>query len=92
VADVTALGTPVGPEVQDVHLPAGWPVLSIDTKAKERLGLYCRGRVWCDQAFRAFDHDLLSWAEGVVIPHGIYDERRNRGHVNIGLSRPASAG
>jgi hypothetical protein len=78
-------------ELRGEYQAADWPVFSIDTKAKERLGrLYRKGRVWCDRAFRAFDHDFPSWAEGVVIPHGIYDERRNRGHVNIGLSRDTS--
>ena len=26
-----------------------------------------------------FDHDFPSFAKGVVIPHGIYDLKRNRG-------------
>lgn len=69
----------------------GNPVLSIDTKAKERLGqLYRKGRVWTQQAFRAFDHDFPSWATGVVIPHGIYDQVRNCGHLNVGLSHDTS--
>jgi hypothetical protein len=69
------------------YLAAGNPVFSIDTKAKERLGqLYRKGRVWTQRAFQAFDHDFPSWATGVVIPHGIYDLARNRGHINIGLS------
>jgi len=66
---------------------AGSPVFSIDTKAKEFLGrLYREGRVRCSQPFQAFDHDFPSWAEGVLIPHGIYDPARQRGHINIGLS------
>jgi hypothetical protein len=73
------------------YLDAGNPVFSIDTKAKEHLGqLYRKGRVWTQQAFEAFDHDFPSWATGVVIPHGIYDLARNRGHINIGLSRDTS--
>ena len=69
----------------------GNPVFSIDTKAKEHLGqLYRKGRVWTQQAFEAFDHDFPSWATGVVIPHGIYDLVRNRGHINIGLSHDTS--
>ena len=45
------------------YLDAGNPVLSLDTKAKERLGqLYRKGRVWTQQAFPAFDHDFPSWA------------------------------
>ena len=73
------------------YVNAGNPVFSIDTKAKERLGmLYRAGRAWTTQAFKAFDHDFPSWADGVVIPHGIYDLVRNRGHINIGLSRDTS--
>lgn len=73
------------------YLDAGNPVFSLDTKAKERLGqLYRKGRVWTNQAFQAFDHDFPSWATGVVIPHGIYDLARNRGHINVGLSHDTS--
>ena len=73
------------------YFDAGNPVFSIDTKAKERLGqLYRAGRVWTQQAFRAFDHDFPSWATGLVIPHGFYDLARNFGHINIGLSHDTS--
>ena len=48
------------------------------------------GRVRCSKPFQAFDHDFPSWADGVVIPHGIYDPVRNRGHINIGLSHDTS--
>lgn len=66
----------------------GNPYFSIDTKAKEFLGqLFRKGRVRCTEAFKAFDHDFPSWAEGVLIPHGIFDPVRNCGHVNLGLSR-----
>jgi hypothetical protein len=73
------------------YLAAGNPVFSVDTKAKEHLGqLFRKGRVWTQRAFRAFDHDFPSWATGVIIPHGIYDLLRNRGHINIGLSHDTS--
>ena len=73
------------------YLDLGNPVFSIDTKAKEKLGqLYREGRVWTQQPYRAFDHDFPSWAEGVVIPHGIYDLARNLGHINVGLSHDTS--
>jgi hypothetical protein len=74
------------------YFAAGNPVFSVDTKAKERLGyLYRHGRVWTQQAFRAYDHDFPSWATGVIIPHGIYDLARRCGHLNIGLSHDTSA-
>jgi len=73
------------------YFAAGNPVFSLDTKAKEHLGqLFREGRVWTQQPFRAFDHDFPSWATGVIIPHGIYDLLRNRGHINIGLSHDTS--
>lgn len=77
--------------LQAEYHAAGNPVLSMDTKAKEHLGaLYRAGRVWTQQPFRAFDHDFPSWAAGVVIPHGIYDLARKRGHLNLGLSHDTS--
>lgn len=78
-------------DLKSEYYDAGNPVFSIDTKAKERLGqLYRKGRVWTQQAFRAFDHDFPSWATGLVIPHGIYDQVRNCGHINVGLSHDTS--
>ncbi len=78
-------------EIMGTYIKAGNPVFSIDSKAKERLGmLYRAGRAWTTQAFKAFDHDFPSWADGVIIPHGIYDLLRNRGHINIGLTRDTS--
>lgn len=73
------------------YTTVGNPWFSVDTKAKEHLGqLFRAGRVRCSKAFRAFDHDFPSWADGVIIPHGIYDQVRNRGHINIGLSHDTS--
>jgi Rhodopirellula transposase DDE domain len=78
-------------ELIDEYETAGNPCFFMDSKAKEHLGyLFRAGRVRCSQAFRAFDHDFPSWAEGVIIPHGIYDRVRNRGHINIGLSHDTS--
>jgi hypothetical protein len=78
-------------ELKAEYAAEGNPVLSLDTKAKEHLGqLFRAGRVWTQRAFQAFDHDFPSWATGVVIPHGIYDIARNRGHINIGLSHDTS--
>jgi hypothetical protein len=72
----------------DEYETAGNPYFSVDSKAKEFQGqLFRQGRVRSSQAFQAFDHDFPSWAEGVIIPHGIYDRVRNRGHINLGLSR-----
>jgi Rhodopirellula transposase DDE domain len=73
-------------------LEAGNPVLSIDTKKKEYLGtLYRDGKVYCQQALNAFDHDFPSLATGVIIPHGIYDLARNQGWIHVGVSRDTTA-
>jgi len=78
-------------ELIDEYEVAGNPYFSVDTKAKEHLGrLFRAGRVRSNTAFRAFDHDFPSWADGVIIPHGIYDRVRNCGHINIGLSHDTS--
>ena len=78
-------------ELRSEYCSAGNPGFSMDTKAKEHLGqLFRQGRVWTQKAFQALDHDFPSWATGVVIPHGIYDIARNRGHINIGLSHDTS--
>ncbi len=78
-------------ELIDQYELAGNPCFSVDSKAKEHLGrLFRAGRVRSSTAFRAFDHDFPSWADGVIIPHGIYDRVRNRGHINIGLSHDTS--
>lgn len=75
----------------EAYQAAGNPWFSIDTKAKEFLGtLYRKGRVRGTSAFQAFDHDFPSWADGVVIPHGIFDPVRNLGHINLGLSHDTS--
>jgi len=73
-------------------LEAGNPVLSIDTKKKECLGTLSRdGKVYCQQALKAFDHDFPSLATGVIIPHGIYDLARNQGWRHLGVSRDTTA-
>jgi hypothetical protein len=78
-------------ELKQEFLAAGRPVLSMDTKKKEFLGgLYRAGRVYCQRAIRAFDHDFPSWAKGVIIPHGLYDLARNTGCLHLGLSHDTS--
>ena len=79
-------------ELIDEYESAGNPWFSMDTKSKEQLGaLYRKGRIRNTKPFQAFDHDYSSWGDGVVIPHGIYDPVRNRGHINIGLFHDTTA-
>jgi Rhodopirellula transposase DDE domain len=67
------------------------PIVSMDTKHKEFLGLLFRqGRLYTQRAKRALDHDFPSAAVGVIYPHGFYDIKRNLGHLNLGLSHDTS--
>jgi Rhodopirellula transposase DDE domain len=67
------------------------PIISMDTKHKEFLGLLFRiGRLYTRHAKKALDHDFPSSALGVIHPHGFYDVKRNLGHLNLGLSHDTS--
>lgn len=67
------------------------PILSMDTKKKEPLGPYYRpGMVFSPEEVPVYDHDFLHAAEGVVLPHGLYDWKRNVGHLYLGLSHDTS--
>jgi Rhodopirellula transposase DDE domain len=70
---------------------SGNPILSIDTKKRELIGNFFRyGALWTRQTQRTFDHDFPSFADGVVIPHGLYDLRLNRGYIHLGTSYDTS--
>ena len=67
------------------------PVLSMDTKKKEALGPYYRpGLLFAAAEVPVYDHDFLHAAEGVMYPHGLYDLKRNVGHLYVGLSHDTS--
>lgn len=76
---------------RDLYLDSLDPILSIDTKKRELLGpFHRRGRCYASAATRVFDHDFPSFADGYVIPHGLYDLKRNRGYLNLGGSHDTS--
>lgn len=67
------------------------PILSIDTKKKEHIGnLFREGRLYTQETILTLDHDFPSLATGVALPHGIYDMKRNLGHINLGTSHETS--
>jgi hypothetical protein len=69
------------------HERAGNPIISVDTKKKERLGnLYRDGQLYCLEEEVVYDHDYAHLSEGKVIPHGIYDLKYNDAMINIGTS------
>lgn len=70
---------------------AGNPVISMDTKKKESLGNFYRdGRLRTLEELRVYDHDFQSFAEGIIIPHSLYDLQLNVGYVQVGTSRDTS--
>ena len=54
----------------------GNPVISVDTKKKEMLGnLYRDGAIYSLEVRKVYDHDYPHLADGIIIPHGIYDRK-----------------
>jgi hypothetical protein len=77
--------------LKDVYMEAGNPVISMDTKKKEYLGNFYRdGHLYTTEELQVYDHDFNSQAEGIVIPHGIYDLQRNTGYISLGTSHDTS--
>ena len=78
-------------QLKSEYQATGNPIISIDTKKKEFIGNYYRpGHLYTQQEIHTYDHDFNSFAEGVVIPHGIYDIKQNSGYINIGISSDTS--
>jgi Rhodopirellula transposase DDE domain len=77
---------------QRKFVKAGDPVISVDTKKKELIGLFKNpGRTWRRQPIEVLETDFPSDAQGKAIPYGIYDRQRNAGYVVIGISHETAA-
>jgi hypothetical protein len=78
-------------ELRRSYEAEGNPVISVDTKKKELIGNLSRhGKIYTTETIEVFDHDFPSLAEGVAIPHTIYDTVQNKAYVTIGTSRDTS--
>ncbi|MFR9778403.1 ISAzo13 family transposase [Micromonospora sp. MS34] len=81
-------------QVKD-HQAAGQPVISVDAKKKEQVGLLpMAGREWrpSGQPIRVEDHSFFAGPRvDTVIPYGIYDMTTNTGWVNVGLDHDTAA-
>jgi hypothetical protein len=78
-------------ELRDKYIKDGNIVISIDVKKKEVIGIfYHEGRWYCTESLEVYDHDFHSSAEAVLVPHGIYDIRRNKGYMTLGMSHDTS--
>lgn len=66
---------------------AGNPIVSMDTKKKEYIGnFYREGQLYTLAELHTYDHDFPSYAEGVIIPHSLYDLGLNVGYIHLGNS------
>lgn len=71
------------------HLGRQEPVLSVDTKKKERVGNFKNaGKTWRpkSQPIEVNVYDFPHLGVGPAIPYGAYDQQRNEGFVNVGIS------
>jgi len=77
--------------LQQEYLDAGHPVISIDTKKKELLGSFYRDGV-TDAVNPTIvnDHDFPSSSDGKLIPHGIYDMKKNEASLHLNTSSDTS--
>lgn len=68
-------------------LDRGQPVISVDSKKRELVGLFLNpGQTWCRLAREVLAHDFRSQAFGVALPYGIYDLLVNTGTIVVGTS------
>lgn len=51
---------------------------------------YRDGYTYNQEVIEVYDHDWPTLAEGVAVPHGLYDITMNQGYVQIGTSRDTS--
>ena len=78
-------------KLKSEYIAVGWPVISVDTKKKEYLGNFYRdGHLYTQQVVEVWDHDFNSFADGIVIPHGVYDLIQNSCYITIGTSKDTS--
>jgi hypothetical protein len=76
------------------RLAAGQPVISVDTKKKEKVGNFANGGAeWepAGQPVRVRDHDFPDEELGKAVPYGIYDVAANAGWVNVGTDGDTAA-
>ena len=75
-------------------LASGDPVISVDTKKKETIGVFARpGVEWRRHGDprKVWDHDFTTQGEGAAIPYGIYDVGRNTGWVVVGTDHDTAS-
>ena len=73
--------------IRQSFLERGDPVISVDTKKKERIGRFKNpGAAWAKIATPVRDHDFPSDAQALAAPYGVLDLGANQGHIFVGIS------
>lgn len=74
-------------ELRAEYEAAGNPIISMDTKKKERLGqLFREGLLTTQLPVDVYDHDFAHLATGIVVPYTLYDVQRNHAFVCLGTN------
>jgi hypothetical protein len=76
------------------HQEAGQPVISVDTKQKEKVGLFANGgREWepVGEPVKVSTHDFEDKRLGKAVPYGVYDMSADTGWVNVGTDGDTAA-
>ena len=76
------------------HLANGQPVISVDTKKKEKVGNFAsNGAEWEPEGrpVQVNDHDFPDKELGKAVPYGVYDVAANTGWVNVGTDGDTAA-
>lgn len=71
------------------YISQGEPVISVDTKKKERVGEFKNsGQTWRKrgQPREVLVYDFPHLGVGTAIPYGTYDVQQNQGLVNVGMT------
>ena len=80
-------------ETAAVFLETGEPVISVDTKKKEKIGNFKNnGSEYRPkkEPRKVLDHDFLIKKLGKIAPYGIYNVNNNTGFVNVGTNHDTS--
>ena len=80
-------------EISEKFMKAGDPVISIDTKKKEKVGEFKNnGKEWCLKGLprEVLDHDAMIKELGQVAPYGVYVVNDNTGFINLGIDHDTS--
>jgi hypothetical protein len=73
--------------LRDRYMKSPNPIISMDSKKKELLGEFFRGgRSYSNGTNSVYDHDYPTSCTRKLIPHGLYDLKRNVGHITLGFS------